>query len=359
MSSRRCRILIATLLAAPPLVGQTMGELRARSDSLAREWRQANALADLQDTLRYMARRSGRDTIRVGALTILANDSPLPLQEAAAKAWPAIERLYGPAAQIIAEHPIVIQAVDPDTAVDRPPIGEGLHVAWNLSVRELSRLLESRVDFGPTDPALREWLGGSLLLRGDAAPRRSKVYVQLVTAPSLAVRRCFLGAVAACREALSLSDTPDILTRWYDAAERRALAMRMFHFSPGPRQTMVRSCGVGNDSACLDLLESSPPGTIIRPLDYEARVTLVELALQMGGRDAFLRLVDAKPRSVVDRLVAVAGVGMDSLVTRWLGQIRAARPVSTDVPLLGTWVALGWIGVFAAFGLRSSRWRVT
>jgi len=356
MYSRGCRILIATLLAAPPLVGQTVGELRARADSLARDWRQANALADLQDTLRHLARRSGRDTIRVGALTILANTSPLPLQEAAAQAWPVIERLYGPAAQAIAEHPIVILAVDPDTAVDRPPVGPGLQVPWNLSVRDLTRLLQSRVDLGPVDPGLREWLRGSLLLRDDTARRRSMVYVQLVTAPSVAVRRCFLGAVAACRDALSLSEAPDILTRWYDPAERRALATRMYLSPAGAGQTRVLSCKSGNDSACLDLLESSPPA---RPLDYEARFTLVELALHVGGRDAFLRLLDANPRDVADRLAAVAGVGVDSLVARWLGEIRAARPVPADVPPLGTWVALGWMGVFAAFGLGSSRWRVS
>jgi hypothetical protein len=359
MYNRGSRILIATLLATPPLLGQTTAELRARADSLAREWRQANALADLQDTLRHLARRSGQDTISVGALTILANSSPLPLQEAAAQAWPVIERLYGPAAQAIAEHPIVIQAVDPDTAVDRPPIGEGLQVPWSLSIGDLIRLLQSRVDFEPVDPGLREWLGGSLLLGGDPAPRRAQVYVQLVTAPSIAVRRCFLGAVAACRDALSLSDAPDLLTRWYDPADRRALATQMFSFRPGANQTRVRSCSAGNDSACLDLLESSPPGTIARPLDYGARFTLVELALHMGGRDAFLRLLDAKPRDVVDRLAAVAGVGVDSLVARWLGEIRAARPVPADLPPWGTWVALGWMGVFAAFGLGSSRWRVS
>ncbi len=356
MSSRGCGIVIATILAAPPLVGQTASELRARADSLAHEWRQANALADLQDTLRLLARRSGQDTITVGALTILANPSPLPLRDAAAEAWPVIERLYGPAVQAIAARPIVIQAVDPDTALDRPPVSEGLQVPWDMSVGDLTRLLQSSVDIGPVDTGLREWLGGSLLLRGDAVRRRAQVYVQLVTAPSTAVRRCFLGAVAACRDALSLSDAPDMLTRWYDPAERRALATRMFLYRSAATQARVRSCSAGNDSACIELLESR---NVARPLDYNARFTLVELALQLGGRDAILRLLDAEPRHVVDRLAAVAGVGVDSLVARWLGQIRRARPVPADIPPLGTWVALGWIGVFAAFGLGSSRWRVS
>jgi hypothetical protein len=77
---------LASLAALSPIPARDV--LRTRADSLAREWRQANALADLQDTLRLLRSRAGRDTIRVGALTILVNPTPLPVAQAAAGRGP-------------------------------------------------------------------------------------------------------------------------------------------------------------------------------------------------------------------------------------------------------------------------------
>src|SRR5512147_213948 len=94
-ASLRSHIVLAALLLPHPLAGQRAAELQARADSLLHEWRQANVLAAVQDSLRAAASVAGRDTIRVGALMILANPSPLPLARAAARAWPMIERFYG------------------------------------------------------------------------------------------------------------------------------------------------------------------------------------------------------------------------------------------------------------------------
>ena len=65
-------LVIAALLLPLPLAGQRTAELQARADSLLHEWRQANVLAAVQDSLRAAASVAGRDTIRVGALMILA-----------------------------------------------------------------------------------------------------------------------------------------------------------------------------------------------------------------------------------------------------------------------------------------------
>src|SRR6267143_6509345 len=62
-------LLLLMVLASPlPLSAQdsTLVRLRHRADSLAREWRQANAIADLVDSLERDRATSGKDTISVG-----------------------------------------------------------------------------------------------------------------------------------------------------------------------------------------------------------------------------------------------------------------------------------------------------
>jgi hypothetical protein len=353
---------LASLAALSPIRGQTADVLRTRADSLAREWRQANALADLQDTLRLLRSRAGRDTIRVGALTILVNPTPLPVAQAAARAWPVIERLYGPAASSLADLTIVIDALDPDTGAEIPPLGKALQVPWNVEVSALTQLLLNTVSAGATDRALAEWLGGPLLL-DSAADRRDapRVHLQLVTTPSRAVRRCYLGDVGACRDALALSDTADLLARWYDTHERRALVARSYqgYFDRGAEQAEYRACGMGNDLVCLDLLRSLPQGSLARPLDYRARMGLVRLAIHLGGRGAIGRLLAGPDRSVPERVSAAAAVSADSLAGRWLAMVQADRPAPVALPPWGAWIAVGWIAVFAACALRSSRWRAS
>ena len=175
MSSRvRPLLLVAALLQPSILVGQHAARLRVRADSLLLEWQQANALAAVQDSLRHAAQIAGRDTVRAGALTILMNPSPLPLARAAARAWPQIERFYGSAAQALARHPLVIEAVDPDTT--EPPRSSGaLQIFWDMDEDVLTRVLVGLADLSDVDPALRDWLGGG---------------VSPVSTPARAARRC-------------------------------------------------------------------------------------------------------------------------------------------------------------------------
>jgi hypothetical protein len=353
--------LAAAVAAVPPLGGQTVDALRARADSLRREWRQANALADLQDSLRQLGAKAGRDTLRVGALTILVNPSPLPIAAAAVRAWPLIEHFYGATAQTLADRPLVIESIDPDTSVPPPVRGTAAQLRWDLSVPQVTQWLLNSVSAGATDPALHQWLGGSLLF--DTATARhpaSRVYVELVTQPSRAVRRCFLGEIGACRAALSIADSSDLLTAWYGPAERRALVVQsQGYFNRGDQTVDFQACTSGGDSACLHLLRSLPQGTLVRPLDYTARLSLAALAIDLGGAGAIGRLLAAPDRDMPDRLSAAAGISIDSLTARWLPMVRAARPAPVSLPPWATWIALGWIGVFATCGLRSSRWRVS
>src|SRR3989442_15848715 len=168
-----------------------------------------------------------------------------------------------------------------------------------------------------------------------------------------------------CRAALALVDSPDPLGQWYPrAAEQRALVFKSFpEFLPfsyhGAHKPALQSCRAGSDSACRELLRSLPPGALPRPLTYDARAALVQLALRLGGREAYHRLVATPDEPIADRLAGAAGGSVDSLVSLWRSEIVTARPAPVTVPPWGPWAPLGWTAVFAVCALRSSRWRVS
>jgi hypothetical protein len=358
-------VLVFALVCTAPLVSQSTAALQSRADSLLREWRQANVFAAVQDSLRAAQRIAGRDTIRVGSLTILANPSPLPLAQAAAQAWVEIERFYGPVAQELVRQPVIIQAVDPDTATLTSGPGGVLRIPWDQEQSQLVRALVGTADLGSLDRGLRDWLGGPVTPWLDLKPLLGRVYVRLVTTPSQAVHHCFAGDLSACRDALSLTDTADRITRWYGPEERRYLVatqLALFQSSGllarQGRDAEFHSCAAGNDSGCLDLLMAFSPGATPPPLDYGARYTLLATAVALGGREAFSRLLASPEESIGRRLAEASLVTQDSLVARWRADVLAARPKPVSLPPWGPLIAIAWAGVFTGCALRSSRWRV-
>src|SRR3989441_4708026 len=352
-------------VAVQSLSGQDVPGLQARADSLAREWRRASALADMVDSLDHARAAGGTDTIRVGALRIVTNPSPARLREAAARAWPVIDSLYGTEARQLEQRPFFIALYDPDTTSPKPTLRGAIQVPWDKDVASLVMILLTNVPIGRPDAALQNWLGGPVLPIIHPEPAHAAVYVQLVTAPSQAARSCFLGVMNDCRNALTLAQSRDTLEQWYpSAAEQRALVFKSFAefltFSDhGAHKPALQSCRAGSDSACRELLRSLPPGALPRPLTYDARAALVHLALRLGGREAYHRLVATPGKPIADRLAGAAWVSVDSLVSQWRSEILAARPAPVTVPPWGPWAALGWTAVFAVCALRSSRWRVS
>src|SRR5437879_5351298 len=162
MCRKRWVLLVLGLSCTRGLTGQDLPRLQARADSLAREWRHATAVADAIDSLERARVFVGHDTIRVGALTIVTNASPLPLREAAARVWPLIDSVYGDDARQLEERPYVIVPVDPDTTVEPPPTHRGMAIPWDQDVAYLTRLLLSNVPVAPADTALQSLLVGAM-----------------------------------------------------------------------------------------------------------------------------------------------------------------------------------------------------
>ena len=360
----RCLVLVPLLgLATTALAAQdtTVTTLRRRADSLASEWRRADVLARVADSLERERATGGRDTIAVGALRIIANRSPLPLREAATRAWVVVDSLYGPAAQRLADRPYFILAVDPDTAARRPVLRVGFEVVWNLGVEDLTNLLLANIPLAPPDRELETWLGAPLRPRLESTRDFARLYIRLVTAPSQSARLCFLGDIPSCGSVLDLGESDSSYLQWYASpAERRAVLLRSFadYFNRPATAATWRECTGGNDADCLQLLRTLPRGSIPPPLGTDAHRLLAHVALRIGGRDAYGRLLADSSVALGERLAAAAGVRLDTLVLRWRAEVLAARPAVVTLPSWGVPVALGWIVLLVGCGLRSSRWRV-
>jgi len=338
-----------------------MVRLQHRADSLLSTWREAQRLANLADSLERVRATAGSETIAVGALRIIANPSPLPLRDAAERAWPAIDSLYGSVAAELTEHPYVFRAVDPDTAVRRTVLHVGIELPWDLDVRATTRILLTTVTPPEFDHALADWLGATLRPTLRPTDEPTAVYLQLVTVPSEAVRGCFLGDIARCKDVLQLGDSNGLVGRWYvTPAEREALVSGVFgdYFARAGTAPSLQKCRQHRDDACTALLQSLPPGSLPRLLAPAARLSLVREALRAGGRDAYSRLVAHPEASMDTRLASAATMDIDALVARWRNGVLAARPVPLTLPWWAGVAALGWTAFFGFCALRSSRWRL-
>jgi hypothetical protein len=361
--SRTLGLALSLVVCGPCVWGQDtlLTRLRIRADSLLRTWHDARSLADLADSLERERATAGRDTIAVGGLRIIVNPSPLPVRAAAERAWPLLDSLYGTVAADLVERPYIIRSFDPDTAVRRPILYVGMELPWDLDATSLTAVLLTTVPPPRFDPAIAQWLGASLRPTLRPLEEQREVFLQLVTAPSAAVRACFLGAIDRCKNVLQLDDTTDLLNRWYSTpAEREALVTESFsgYFERGATAPALLRCRQHMDDACTMLLRSLPPGTLPRPLANAARTVLVREALQLGGREAYSRLVAEPTAPMSQRLASAAGVGIDSLVVRWRNSVLDARPAPLTLPWWAGVAAFGWTAFFGFCALRSSRWRL-
>jgi len=361
--SRVLALVLAVSLPASPLHSQDslIARLRRQADSLLGSWREAQKLADVADSLEQVRATAGSDTIAVGGLRIIVNPSALPWRQAAELAWPVIDSLYGSAAEDLTGHPYIFRAVDPDSGVRRAVLHVGVEVPWDLDVRATTALLLTTVTPPSFDPALANWLGSALRPTLRPQDEHAVVFVLLVTAPSEAVRRCFLGDIARCKDVLQIGDTTGLLGRWYATpAEREVLVTQAFtdYFSRGATAPTLQNCRQHRDDACTALLQSLPPGSLPRPLAHAARLLLVREVLRTGGRDAYRRLVARPSAPIGERLASAAGMDIDSLVARWRNVVVAARPKPLTLPWSASFAAIGWTAFFGICALRSSRWRL-
>jgi hypothetical protein len=355
--------LAGTLAAQVPVVPRSdsgISRLAREVDSLAGEWRRANLLATLGDSVGHADRPSALDTFAVASLRIIVNPSRLPVRQAAARAWPVIDAFYGDEARRLVDRPYYLVAVDTGAAGRNLPAGPGLRVPVDYRPEALAQLLELNAPVESPGRAFEAWLGQPVRPAIRERQQLEAAYLELVTSPFRTTHECLLGRLDACLAALGLDTPHDPVRHGYaDADDRRFVVHGLPSYAGGGEATPARqSCEAGQDRDCIAFLASLPETSLPLPLGRESRASLMRLALRAGGREAYTRLIRSDTVPLPDRLGLVAGMPVESLVGRWRIDVLAARPEPVALPPIGPPAALVWVAVFGACGVGSSRWRL-
>jgi hypothetical protein len=350
-----CCVALLVAFAAPRMASaQDAATLEQRLRQLERLQRVVEASVARAES----ANREMVDTIRVGSLVLIGRPADASLiGQAGVIGWAKLDSLYGNAATLITTAMLIFPQ-------GRPIQGDKLLGKSFMHVRGPTELTPTSVALQViraggailgerSDSVLRNWLGPQLLNVGPSPIQFSRVYIEMVTTPSVAVRRCFDGSSAACQAALGLAG--DLVTVWYDASERRSLVQNLqdVHLI-GLRQQANGCLRAGNDSSCIAFLRAvgTPP-----PLSAASRQSLLRVALDAGGRDGFGRLIQSAGMPLHVRISRAAALPIDSVVGRWRGAILAARPHPVTLVPTMAWTALAWCVAFGLVALRSTRWR--
>jgi hypothetical protein len=301
------------------------------------------------------------DTVRVGGLFIVERPVDADVVRRAAElAWPRLDSLYGDEAARLARLQLRFWFVNrmprfPETTEMVEPVIADSSATRDDVARQLVYGAASLLRAG-ADSALAVWLGPPLVPMTQPDAELARIYIDLVTAPSVAVRRCYQGDAGSCRAALGLLDDRDRAEQWYDAAERRAVVRKIEGINRARVRSTADACLVGNsDEACLETLRSLP--FLDAPLSAESRHAFARIALATGGRGAFGRLLRSAGRPIAERFASAGRLPADSLAMRWRATILAARPKTVTLVAGAGWTALGWAVVFGLLALRSTRWR--
>lgn len=185
-----------------------------------------------------------------------------------------------------------------------------------------------------------------------------RVFNELATKPSRAARACVHGELDACWSVLQLDldDTPH--DEWYTPEERRALVAEGLRFyRREDRGDFVACLEQGSTEACDAFLLSRGWG--LAPLSGKhGHAALLWVALQAGGAGAWDRLLEDPDRGPSEALRYASGLDADELAARWYEWLERSRPPARAVLDPRLLLRLMWIAVFAAFAMRSTRWRL-
>ena len=348
----------------PPQV-PTAAEQRERVSRLTRMFHAA--AADARQSAARLTDDSGLDTVRAGSLLVLVEPAHEALaREAADRAWDVLDARYGSAAARLRLEPLIVRidststhAGDTTTMGIMLTAGQAVRRPVPLNSRRLTQHLVHHATVtmrSEMDPALRAWLGtyGAL---GFGELMFERAYEDLATSPSRVARGCLLGELADCREALAPGHQDDPASRWYDAPHRRTLATSRRWQLRASSPASYDACLAGDDAACDEVLRRLPPNEVPTPLSTLTRHSLVYLAVEVGGRDAFSRLLDHAGEPLDVRVSTAAGIPPDSLFGVWRSRILEAQPRRGGVPGSTGTMALVWTAVFGFLATRSTRWR--
>jgi len=361
-------VALAVVLGGRALSAQTPASYRVRVDSIAAELARTEKEQAQRDSIARTQQPS--DTVRVGAFTIVT-DSLISgvVRRSAARANASIVRTVG--AGRTALDTVVFAAIPPRDSSGRRPRtlllarldrrGRlGAQTSQYLDETTLTKVWEGRAGTVLSTAAgveLSVWLKGEMPV-ADGEDEWRDARVELVTARAAIARACFRGETRQCASALALMPSDAPLFDWYDAEERRDFLRRFPHmFRRDQNAARFDACVRGNDTeACDEVARQAGSGVIEAPLGQASRRSLVLEALELGGANAYERLVHSNG-TLESRLAAAAGVSSDSLLRAWQTRVTRARGAEGPLNTSTAVASLCWVTLCALLALRSSRWR--
>ncbi|HEX7939917.1 MAG TPA: hypothetical protein VF483_13095 [Gemmatimonadaceae bacterium] len=332
-------------------------------DTLVARWRSAaQALRAYDDSVDRIS--ATRDTVRVGSLRILVEPSLRERAEAAATfASPRIDSLAGAAAKLLETRVLVLHYLKDhgqDTivlAARSPNQNQEFLQIWGTFTdstlgqavyHNAQQLLSLSVD-----QQLKNWLIAELI--PDTLPTTAWLGARLavLSSPASIARRCYDGDLEACKVSLKLVSNGDPVMTWFDAASRRRFVTSLRVVS-GPNRELAEACVGGSDTACINYMRRLEH--LSDPIPPHVRTTLAAMAMQMGGRAGYERMLLATG-TPLDRLAVAAGVPADSVLRAWVAKVRDSRLPSQDMTPGIAAASMGWILLCGLLSLRSTRWR--
>ena len=228
-------------------------------------------------------------------------------------------------------------------------------------------------DFDGEAP-LRSWLG-----RGGVHDLElPAAYADLALAASMSGphRACLAGEAAGCWAAhgLGFDGSLETLAGWYTADERRDLVERSQYrlrlalvrdqetrdvaLEPDPE---LRAClEEGAQATCDRVLVANFGWSLVAPYGMapSQRWTLFWHAIGTGGEDAWARALERSEADPAELLTHASGLAPDELEVGWRESLVTNRPLLYADLSAARWAVLLWVLIFAAFAMRSTRWRL-
>ena len=363
-------------------VGLSAQAPSARIDSLLRDVRTADssliAWSRVVDSVRRsVVRRVPAVDVRGGALHVrTVAELESRVQVAVDSVAALIERAGGPtlAARVALHVPMIVRDSSWSVFGMMPTITMAPDTThrWSVARRSspgsaaseqiasgLAGIVEEFALQG-VDSALSAWvMVGRIPLRPATVEEASDAYVEVMTAPSAALRRCRAGDTAACLDVLGIDSLPGSrLVRWYSPEDYRS----MLRAVAPPREdsagvaAWIRCRENRDDAACRVAAAAIPDERVPVPLSASARLMFIREALALGGPQAYQRLV-ASGGTVAERLTRAAAAPLDSTVRRWNVRLDRSRPERMRVPVSLAVASLGWTGALIGLTLlRRGSW---
>jgi len=262
-------------------------------------------------------------------------------------AWTVIDSTFGNSAAFLAQRTFALK----DSVVPMVVLpGEIATSPWSL-LGIAVHLIDQRADSG-----LTSWLFGEFSPTPLDHVRWDLLYVELAATPWSRIQECYADHLRSCRLALGLDGREDPITQWYDAEDRRRFVAAA---SGDPKfEGQRRLClAQGIEATCTQAFRAINRGPLPPPLDAYARVSLLQMAITLGGRNAYDRLMAGRGQPIAIRLGLAARLPTDSLVEGWRRRIMSSRPTAVPLTARGAWMSVTWCLILGLLALRSSRWR--